>query len=1040
MGQATTGTISGVVRDATAAVIPGATVTVTNVDTGISRSLSTGAQGRFNAPNLLPGNYEVQAQVAGFQTEVRSGITLSVGREAVVNFTLQVGDVTQSVEVTGEAPMVNTTNAAITGMVEEEAIENLPLNGRSFDQLVLLQVGTALARRAGSGGGLTAAGAKITIAGARPQQNSFLLDGTDVNGPVSTMPGGAADLFLGGDTIREFRVLTNAYSAEFGRSSGGVITAVTRSGTNSFHGTAFEFHRNDDLDARNFYDRELPPFVRNQFGFTLGGPIKKNRTFFFGSYEGLRDRLGQTRSISVPTAAARQGILPGRAPITVAEAVKPWLNLYPLPNGRDFNDGTAEHVFSDSRLIDQNYISGRVDHTFSSNHSIFGRYTFDDGIKGEPENYPTSSTSLDSRNQYTTLEMASIVSPTTINAFRAAYNRTFLLEETVFDGGFPLQSFSPGVPFEFGGLLNVSGLVAIGVQRAPRGWTYHTFQWSDDVTHTRGKHTLKMGGIVQRVRMNMFSLNGRAGVYSFTGGLASFLQGNANRFLVEPPGQEVIRGWRETLVGFYIQDDYRVSQNLTLNLGVREEFMTSPKEVNGRASNMPIGGFTPTIDYVVGNPLFETFKFNLAPRVGFAWDTRGNAKAVLRGGFGLFYDQPFPTYFKGASNVGPPFGGSTQVDNPPFPNAFDTLDLSDVRFGDGRPLNYTGTTYAMQYNLTLQSEIAPGWGATLGYAGSQGRKLWRTGNGNIKIPTILSDGTTQCFNTARGARNPFCPDGARSRRNPNFSGMRMQHTDANSNYNSLIASLEKRMTRGLRFQFSYTYSKILSDAESVFGSDFVSGGEHQLMDPYNPRLDRGIAGFSLKHNFVFNYSYEFPLALEGAAGKLMNGWQISGVTSLTSGAPHPVMSEWGSDNGSTGSSITERPNLVAGKTNNPVEGTTSGCGTFQAGQKLGGPDLYFDPCNFEIGPKGFYGNLGRNTVIGPGLATVDFSLIKNTRITEGTNLQFRAEFFNLFNRANFGTPETFAFNSSGVRYGNTGRITSTSTSSRQIQFGLKVTF
>ena len=412
----------------------------------------------------------------------------------------------------------------------------------------------------------------------------------------------------------------------------------------------------------------------------------------------------------------------------------------------------------------------------------------------------------------------------------------------------------------------------------------------------------------------------------------------------------------------------------------------------------------------------------------------------------MFYDQPFPTYFKGASNVGPPFGTRADLRDIPqgsFPNAWDFVDLDNPVLGGLRPVNYTGTTYGMQYNLTIQSEIAPGTGLTFGYTGSQGRKLFRTGQMNIKFPTILADGR-QCFNFTRDSRrvrrtNDLCPDGPTSRRNRAFGNIRMQSTDANSNYNALLVNIEKRLGAGLRFQGAYTFSKTMSYAEAVFGSDFVAGGEHQVVDPYNPKLDRAEAGFSLKHNFTFNYSYELPFVLEGAVGKILNGWQVSGITSITSGAPLPANSSCCSQNGSSGSSRAERPNLIGSNTN-PITGVTAGCGSVPVGQKLGTPDLYFDPCAFENGPDGFYGNLGRNTIIGPGLVIFDFSLMKNTAITEGTSLQVRAEFFNLFNRPNFGTPEKFVFTSSARRVGDTGRITDTSTTSRQIQFGLKLIF
>ncbi|MBI4464195.1 MAG: hypothetical protein HY647_05775 [Acidobacteria bacterium] len=392
----------------------------------------------------------------------------------------------------------------------------------------------------------------------------------------------------------------------------------------------------------------------------------------------------------------------------------------------------------------------------------------------------------------------------------------------------------------------------------------------------------------------------------------------------------------------------------------------------------------------------------------------------------MFYDQPFSRNWGNTGRGMVPYTLRFVISNVEFPNAINRLDLSKppTEPADVRSAVYTGTSYVMQYNFNLQSEILPGTGVTLGYMGSQGRKLFRTGNLNIKIPEILPDGR-QCFNTSSGARNPACPNAARTRRgNPAWSNIRAQITDANSNYNALVFSVNQRFRSGLRLQSSYTFSKVMSDAETIFGQDF-SGGENAVLDPYNPRLDRAQAAFSLTHNFVFNYSYELPLRAEGALGKFIEGWQLSGIINATTGIPFSATSACCSNNGSSGASVIERPDLASGRSNNPV---------------LGGPDKYFDPTAFVNSPAGFYGNVGRNTIIGPGLFTFDSSLLKNTHITERLNLQFRAEFFNLFNRANFDLPANSIFDSSGNRVGNAGRITETATRSREVQLGLKLLF
>ncbi len=1010
--QVTTGSISGVVKDVSGAVIPEVAVVIKNLDTGLTRTVTSDASGRYQAPSLTLGNYEIQAQVSGFRTEVRSGIQLTVGREAVVDFTLAVGDVTQSVQVTGEAPMIDTTSASITGLVDESTIRDMPLNGRSFDQLVLLQAGSIGARRSTSpGGSVLSGGARVSIAGARPLQNTFLLDGTDVNDYRGAMPGSAAGVFLGVDTVREFRVLTSSYNAEYGRSAGGTITAVTKSGTNDFHGSAFEFLRNSALDARNFFDpASIRPFKRNQFGLTAGGPVRKNKSFFFGGYESLRERLGVSQILTVPSQAARAGVIPGRPTVQVPAAVVPLLALYPIPNGRDFGNGMGEYIFPTSQSTDEDFFSLRGDHTLSAKHSMFGRYTFDNAKKGIPGGIPIERYDTESRNQYVTIALDSIFSPTVLNSFRSGFNRSHAGERFYYPGGTPAAlSYVPGVPFEQGGLIQVAGLPNIGNQRDPQGFFYNLFEWSDDVTMMKGRHSLKTGLIIKRIRSNRSTVSAQGGLYNFTGGVSSLIQGAPGQFQAQVPGTDLNRGWRTSLFGFYFQDDLKLTPRLTLNLGIREEFMTSPNEVNGKAANWPDVMLQ---DSIVGNPFFETHKFNLAPRFGFAWDRGGNAKLVVRGGFGFFYDQPFPTYWEAAGGLVPPYNKTILLSPaPPYPNAFQTVTPSNLSIGDMRGFNYRGTGYSMQYNFTIQSQITPTTALKIGFLGSQGRKMMRTGQMNTKIPVILPDG------------RQFFPANA-PLRNSKYGQIRIEQSDANSSYNGFVLNIEKQWSRRMRVQGSYTFSKVMSVAETVHGADFVSG-EHQVMDPYNLGTDRSPASFDIKHNLVFNYSYTLPFERPGTMGKALNGWELSGITTITTGVPFPVMSLCCSGMGSTGSAINERPDLRPGSSNNPV---------------LGGPDMYFDRTAFSLPQQGFYGTLGRNTVVGPGLFNFDFSLIKNTPITEKTNLQFRAEFFNLFNRANFGTPANQIFDARGTVIGNVGRITTTATTSRQIQFALKIVF
>ncbi|MBI2822450.1 MAG: TonB-dependent receptor, partial [Acidobacteria bacterium] len=424
LAQTTTATISGTVKDETGAVLPGVSIRVENPATGMTRTALTDDEGRYRAPELAPGEYQVAASLEGFQTTVRSGIHLTVGRHAVLDIILKVGAVDETITVMEEAPLIETTSAALAGLVSEQQIRDLPLNGRNFVQLTLLETGVVQARTAGTSA-VVGVGLKMSFHGARMDYNNFMMDGTSINSVNQFAIGGASGQAMGVETIREFQVVTSNFSAEFGRAGGGVINVVTKSGTNEFRGSAFYFHRNDNLDARNFFDRDPseptrrsapPEFKRNQFGFTAGGPIQRDKTFIFGGYEGLREGLGVTLFGNVPSAVVRQG--------AVVSSVKPYLDLYPLPNGRDFGDGRAEFTRGDTEITRQDFFQLRVDQTFSDADSFFARYTMDDSDKSIPQTLGTWVQNDKVRSQYVTLEEKHIVSATLLNVARFGFNRT----------------------------------------------------------------------------------------------------------------------------------------------------------------------------------------------------------------------------------------------------------------------------------------------------------------------------------------------------------------------------------------------------------------------------------------------------------------------------------------------------------------------------------------------------------------------------------------------------------------------------------------
>lgn len=1032
--QAITATISGTVRDPAGAALSEVTITVKNLETGLSRTAMTDNEGRYHVTQLSLGNYEVRAEREGFKTDVRTGIKLTVGREAIVDFTMQVGQITEQITVTGEAPLVESRTATIAWLVDDLKIRDLPLNGRSIDQLVLLQPGVNVMVTA-SRNFFAGRSVKISAGGARQDTNLFLLDGTDINDARNRTPGSVASTLLGVETIREFKVLTNAYTAEVGKISGTVVNAVTKSGTNELHGSALAFHRNSALDARNFFDLRKPPFIRNQFGWTLGGPIVQNRSFFFGAYEGLRERLGVTQVAIVPDDNARRGLVPdpqnpGQLKnVGVAPAIRPYLDLFPRANGRNFGNGTAEWLGSTPQPIREDFFQIRLDHLLSASTPFFARYTFDDAEANRPMvDLPLIAMAERSRNQYLTVQFDHTLSPSLLNSFRFGFNRSFSSSENVPLVNIPPElGFLPGKSFFRSGGIIIPGATSplTGFILNPVEFILNLYEWSDDLSYTRGAHALKAGVLIKDVRFNtLFSFND-SGVYVFPSSpvcsappLECFLTNRPTLFLGPLPGSDNDRSIRNAILGFYVQDDYQIRPRVMLNLGLRYEFSTRAKEIFGEATNTydPLGAAVTGKFFLKENISLRSF----APRLGFAWDLLGTGKTTLRGGFGIFFHQIAPFDLYGPVGGGAPIRKLATITAPPFPNIVPTLEEAARR---GVPLiNFpapmTNTPYLMRWSLDIQREFLPDTVFTIGYVGSRGVHLIRVFNGNEAIPDVLPDGTK------------FWPAG-RPRRNPRFGASRWTVTDANSFYHGMILSVNRRFSRGLQLQASYTVQKSVDDASTVFASD--SRGDNVVsIDPDFRHLNRGLSSFDMRQVFVFNFTYDLPgKNLEGAVGKLLGGWQINGITTLQSGFPFTVELAFNRsrNGGAPGvfSDLSERPNLRSGFSNNPV---------------LGGPDQYFDRRAFELQPAGFLGNLGRDTLIGPGLANVDFSLVKTTAVREDLQIQFRTEFFNLFNRANFDIPiRTIpGFGPDGVPTGPIGRITATTTTSRQVQFGLKVLF
>ncbi len=1012
--------IQGTITDANGAATPNAKVEVRNVATGINHIVNTDAEGRYRVPLLPPGDYEMRVTAPGFQPLLRRGITLTVGQDAIVDAPLTVGQIENTVTIEATAPTVNLTSAALSGLVTKEEIRDLPLNGRSFQQLALLQTGVSAALAAGNDpvGGRTP---KITINGARPEQNNFLLDGTDINNVYNKTPGSVAGVLLGVEAILEFQVLTNAYSAEFGRSAGGVINAVTRSGQNNFHGSLFEFHRNSALDAKNFFDplsEKIPAFKRNQFGGVFGGPIRKDKTHFFAAYESLIERLGITGVAAVPDGNARQGILPGRPPVTLHPAIPAYLQtLFPSPNGRNLGGGVAEYLFSLSQPTNEHFAQGRIDHQLTGRDRVWGRYTFDGGnVDRQPFNKPpVAFTKERSRNQYLSLEYQHSFASGALNTAQFGFNRSVQEADNQRAANIPANlSFVPGEP---PGYINISGVVVElgGDFRLPRFDRLNNFQWADTLFLTRGAHALKFGAQGHRIQFNQKTVSQRGGVLNFAN-LEQFLQGRAISADVALPGLvDPVRGYRQSLFGFFIQDDYKFRSNLSFNLGLRYEFVTVPTEANGKISNLrDVSDSRVT----VGDPWHKNPSLkNFAPRIGIAWDPWGDGKTAVRAGFGIFYDEILPKYYFFSGSLNPPFTTRTSITNPPFPIITQGFDPNAPIRAQLQTVNFDlQTPYIVQYNLSIQRQLPGNIDLTLAYAGSRGNHLIRIGDANLAPESIVNGVKT--YNPAAG------------RRNPNFTGIWQRVTDGQSFYNSAQVSLIKRHSAGLRAQLSYTFSRTVDDSSGINSQDFGNNVQY-VLDWYDRTIDRGLSAFHVKHNLTFNWTYDLPFGrnLTGLAGALVKGWQLNNITTIRSGVPFTVrlgFNRSGNLN-TTSFSANERPSLKTGSSSNPI---------------LGGPDRYFDVTAFELPPANTRGTLGRNTLIGPGLVSVDASLGKSFSLGEARSLLFRAEVFNLPNHPNFAMPsgQIVFTNAQSAIAPTAGRITSTVTTSRQIQLGLKLTF
>jgi Carboxypeptidase regulatory-like domain len=1027
-GQVVGASVGGTVQDASGAPLPGATVVVKNIETGALRELVSDDAGRYSTPSVPVGRYEITASKPDFESQTRTGIDLVVGEHATIDFQLPVGGVEQTVTVEANVAPVELTTDPTSGLIGERQVKDLPLNGRSFDGLIALNpsvVNYTSGRSGGVGTSNSSLGNMFAVSGRRPQENLFLLNGIEYTGAsvINITPGGASGQLLGVDAVREFNVVTDTYGAEYGKRPGGQVSIVTASGTNEMHGSVYEFLRNSVLDARNFFDQgNIPQFQRNVFGAALGGPLKKNKLFLFGNYEGYRQHLGVSDVTLVPDGASRASAVPSVAPL---------LALWPVPDGPDLGSGIAEAFSHPLQTVREDFGTTRLDYNISNNDTFFAAYTIDDSADNTPSTNPLSAAIEQLREQVLSAEEQHVFSPTVLNTVRVGYSRASFY----FTGATPvdLPGWVAGQPI---GAIVVGGGTALNAasQLAPAGTNAgsnlsavrNLFTYDDHVVWTHGVHQIEVGAWLQRIQANDNMAQDQYGQASFSS-LSNFLKGSISTFTVVPT--PTLLGWRSFEGAGFVQDAIKLRKNLSLRVGFRFESTNGWNEAHGRASNYAFENGVIQTNPRISDSVFTVnrAKFLPEPRAGVAWDPTGKSKTVITSGFGMYralmdgidyrLDQTAPfNATESLKNVS--VDGLLITPGSPLP-AGTKISPSGIQ-----PDAYTPTV--LTWSFRVQQQIAPDTSLTVGYVGSHGYHELLSLDANIPNPTICP--ASPCPSSL-AAGTIYFPSGA-PLMNPALTNTTTWMSEGLSSYHALQVDVNHRFRHGLQLRGVYTFGKSLDDGTAL-NSSVGSNAPGFVMFPLNPKLDWGPSNSDVRHSAVINGTWELPIgkghAALGNGGRwaqgFAGGWAISGIETLQSGLPFTPSLGYNPAND--------------GDSRNPVRPSYNPA--FTGPIILGGSNQYFNPNAFLPPAAGTYGNAGRNTLYGPGIAELDFSALKNIAINERLRLQFRAELFNILNHTNFGTPNTVVFTSATSGPSPTaGVITSTSTTSRQVQFGLKL--
>ena len=1073
--QGATATILGTVTDMSGAGVPEASVQIKNTQTGAVQNTTSDAQGRFRVAELPVGNYDAQAAKEGFSTVVRKEITLAVGSQTVVDFALPVGQQQQTITVEGEVSQVETTNAAIGQYTSQQQMAELPLNGRNFEQLILLSPGVAPVTWSQSA--LQGRALQYSVAGGRPEGQAILLDDQNLQNFWNNGMGSITGSSLGVEAIGEFQTLTNAYGAQFG-GNGAVINAVSKTGTNDFHGTAFDYLRNSALDARDFFSTksDASPYRRNQFGGSLGGPVKKDRAFFFVDYEGIRQFYEELKAATVPNCTA--GFATG--PCAIASSVVPGsvqyqaivntLRIFPKPDTL-LNPTTGISTQYGNQINHEDYALARFDYNISGKDSLFLRYYIDKADFTEPFGganitgggpLPYWHEADQSTSHFATIEERHLFSPTVVNVARVAFSRptkasnestiaaidpttgqvTSIPIGTVPAGCTP-GVYCPQTPLQFfpqaSGLID--GLVALtgGYSNIGGGsiivfnLVQNRYTFGDDILWTRGAHSLRFGFTLDRSQANTTNPLKQNAIWRPS--LAQLAAGGSNSTegVIPSPTNNPFRDYRETDFAPYVQDDWKVSPKLSLNLGVRWAFYTNPTVLHNELYELPnvqtSTSFAPFSNVFGNNPSLH----NIDPRIGIAYDPFADHKTAIRAGFGMFHNPITGLNYQVGLQASPPWPDSLSQNlaTAPlkYPFAFlagtGTSALPTATSGWNRSQN-NATPYVTQYNLNIQREILPNTVLTLAYVGSKGTHLFTAIEDNPPIPQVVNGVQTFGFLPTPTTTSVQ----AYPRINPALGSYVDIKPISDSRYNSLQVLVSRRFSQNLQAQLNYTYSKCIDDGAFGVGS-FVGQGvsASTVENPYNQAIDRGVCTYDLPHVLRVNALYALPFK----ANRVVSGWQLSGIVSRYSGTPF---------------NIADGVDLTGFAGNSPRPNYVSGCDIY-ANQSIG---QWYNPNCFTLPAAGQLGNVGRNIGRGPAFFDADLAILKDTKITERLRTQFRAEFFNIFNHENFATPNASIFsaiipggtvtNPNAARNGSAGVINATNQGStpRQIQFALKFLF